>query len=99
MKGAGTIVAAPDGRAAINSSGGPNLATAGTGDVLSGIIGGLLAQGLSPWDAAVAGVYLHGQAGDIVAETTGDVGTIAGDLLDVIPQARLRTLAAGRGAQ
>jgi hydroxyethylthiazole kinase-like uncharacterized protein yjeF len=88
LKGAGTVVASPQGQARINRTGGPNLATAGTGDVLSGIIGGLLAQGCTPFDAAVAGVYLHGRAGDIVGERLGNAGTVAGDLLPAIPLAR-----------
>jgi len=88
LKGAGTIVASPDGRATINPTGGPNLATAGTGDVLSGLIAGLLAQGTDPFDAAVAGVFLHGQAGDLAAADIGPVGTLASDLLPRIPRAR-----------
>lgn len=88
LKGAATVVASPAGKMSINPTGGPNLATAGTGDVLSGIIGGLLAQGCEPFDAAVAGAYLHGRAGDLVAERLGDAGTVAGDLLSVIPEAR-----------
>jgi NAD(P)H-hydrate epimerase len=89
LKGAGTVVARPDGETVVNTTGGPNLATAGTGDVLSGIIGGLLAQGCSPYDAATAGVYIHGRAGDIVRARLGNVGTVASDLLDVIAAARL----------
>jgi NAD(P)H-hydrate epimerase len=92
LKGAGTVVAAPDGRASINPTGGPNLATAGTGDVLSGIISGLLAQGMSLYDAAVCGVYLHGKAGDLLRDEWGNVGTIAGDLVDVLPDARIAIL-------
>ncbi|GAC1503120.1 MAG: bifunctional ADP-dependent NAD(P)H-hydrate dehydratase/NAD(P)H-hydrate epimerase [Steroidobacteraceae bacterium] len=88
LKGAGTIVASPDGHVAINSTGGPNLATAGAGDVLSGIVGGLLAQGCPPWQAAVAGTYLHGKAGDLLRETVGDAGTLAGDLTGAVPRAR-----------
>src|SRR5262249_47045909 len=60
LKGAGTIVAAPDGRWTVNLSGGPILGTGGTGDVLSGVIGSLVGQGLAPYDAARLGVYLHG---------------------------------------
>jgi NAD(P)H-hydrate epimerase len=88
LKGAGTVIARPDGEAAINTTGGPNLATAGTGDVLSGIIGGLLAQRRSPYEAGVAGAYVHGRAGDTIAARMGDVGTIASDLLAVIPRVR-----------
>lgn len=88
LKGAGTVVASPDGALTINPTGGPNLATAGTGDVLSGIIGGLLAQGSPPYEAATVGVYLHGLAGDLVARTLGDAGTLASDLLSRVPEAR-----------
>jgi NAD(P)H-hydrate epimerase len=94
LKGAGTIVAAPDGRAVVNPTGGPNLATAGTGDVLSGVIGGLLAQGMEPFQAAVAGVYLHGKAGDLLFNRQGDAGTIASDLLPAIPIVRRAILQA-----
>ncbi|GAC1443010.1 MAG: bifunctional ADP-dependent NAD(P)H-hydrate dehydratase/NAD(P)H-hydrate epimerase [Chloroflexota bacterium] len=92
LKGAGTVVAAPSGEVSINSTGGPNLATAGTGDVLSGTIGGLLAQGCSPWRSAVAGVYLHGLAGDLASTKMGDTGTLASDLPDLLPFARLSIL-------
>lgn len=95
LKGAGTVVASPDGTTVVNPTGGPNLATAGTGDVLSGIIGGLLAQGCSPWSAAVAGVYLHGRAGDIWRAEHGEVGMVASDLLDNIPAARVSILGTG----
>jgi len=95
LKGAGTVVATPDGTASINPTGGPNLATAGTGDVLSGAIGGLLAPGCSPFDAAVCGVYLHGVAGDMLREEYGDAGTIASDLHAALPLARLFTLREG----
>jgi len=87
LKGAGTIVAGPDGRLAVNSTGNPGMATAGTGDVLTGIITGLLAQGLSAWDAACAGVYLHGLAGDLAASEQGEMGLIAGDVIQAIPWA------------
>jgi NAD(P)H-hydrate epimerase len=95
LKGAGTVVARPDGEARINPTGGPNLATGGTGDVLSGIIGGLLVQGADRWSAAVAGTYLHGLAGDRLAQRHGDSGTLAGDLLSEIPLARRALLDGG----
>jgi NAD(P)H-hydrate epimerase len=87
LKGAGTVIAGVDGRLAVNSTGNPGMATAGTGDVLTGMIVGLLAQGLSPWDAACAGVYLHGLAGDLAASDLGEAGLIAGDVLRTIPRA------------
>ncbi len=86
LKGAQTVVAAPDGRASLNSTGNPALASGGTGDVLTGLIGGFLAQGLAPWDAARRGVYLHGLAADFFVSHHGQRGMIAGDLLAVLPQ-------------
>ena len=86
LKGAQTVVAAPDGRASLNSTGNPALASGGTGDVLTGLIGGFLAQGLTPWDAARLGVYLHGLAADFFVSHHGQRGMIAGDLLAVLPQ-------------
>jgi ADP-dependent NAD(P)H-hydrate dehydratase / NAD(P)H-hydrate epimerase len=86
LKGAYTVIAAPDGRAKLNPSANAGLASAGTGDVLSGAIAGLLAQGLSPFDAACCGVYLHSEAGEMVREELGDAGMVAGDLLPVLPK-------------
>ncbi|PIU53395.1 MAG: bifunctional ADP-dependent NAD(P)H-hydrate dehydratase/NAD(P)H-hydrate epimerase [Deltaproteobacteria bacterium CG07_land_8_20_14_0_80_60_11] len=86
LKGAQTVVAAPDGRASLNSTGNPALASGGAGDVLTGLIGGFLAQGLAPWDAARLGVYLHGLAADFFVSRHGPRGMIAGDLLAVWPQ-------------
>jgi len=76
LKGAGSVVARPDGLYAINPTGSPALATAGTGDVLAGMLGAFLAQGLAHWDAALAATWLHGHAG----EGTGDIGLVAGDV-------------------
>lgn len=90
LKGARTVVAAPDGRLAVAPFENPALATGGTGDVLAGAIGSLLAQGLAPYDAARLGVYLHGQAGESVRERLGDAGLLASDLPDPIAVARKR---------
>ncbi len=88
LKGAHTVVAAPDGRVASSSVANPALGTGGTGDVLSGIIGSLLAQGVPTWEAACLGVYLHASAGDRVRERLGDAGLLASDLLAEIPRVR-----------
>ena len=90
LKGAKTVIAAPDGCFAIAPFENPALATGGTGDVLSGAIGSLLAQGLAPYAAARLGVYLHGLAGDAVRERIGDAGLLASDLPDAIAIARKR---------
>jgi NAD(P)H-hydrate epimerase len=87
LKGAGTVVAAPDGRIAVNPTGTPALATAGTGDVLSGVIGALLGRKLSPFDAARVGAYVHGLAGELAADEIGEEGILAGDLLPRLPLA------------
>lgn len=85
LKGHQTVVACPHGDVHINSSGNPGMATAGSGDVLSGIITGLIAQGLKTQQAAVAGVYIHGRAGDQAAADVGQRGMIAGDIIDYLP--------------
>ena len=87
LKGAYSIIVAPAGQAVINPFANPALATAGTGDVLSGIVAGLLAQGLSPFHAATAAAYVHGAAGEIVRSELGDAGAAASDLLLAIPKA------------
>jgi NAD(P)H-hydrate epimerase len=86
LKGQGTVVT--DGRrVSINPSGNPGMATAGSGDVLTGVIAALLAQGLEPFAAAQLGVYVHGLAGDMVRDALGEVGMIASDLVAYLPQA------------
>jgi NAD(P)H-hydrate epimerase len=87
LKGAGTVVATPRGEAFVNASGNPGMATGGTGDVLTGMIGSLLAQGYGPEDAARLGVHLHGLAGDLAVREKGEAGMIAGDLIEMIPAA------------
>jgi NAD(P)H-hydrate repair Nnr-like enzyme with NAD(P)H-hydrate dehydratase domain len=85
-KGPETRILSPDGRTLTNSNGTPALATAGTGDVLSGIIGSLLAQGLAPFEAATLGVELHAQAGKRAEQELGTRSVIATDLLAQLPQ-------------
>lgn len=85
LKGSRTVIALPDGRMYINTCGNPGMATGGTGDVLTGIIAGLAAQGMTPANAAIAGVYLHARAGDAAAERKGMAGMVAGDLLEELP--------------
>ncbi|HEY8490991.1 MAG TPA: NAD(P)H-hydrate dehydratase [Dehalococcoidia bacterium] len=94
LKGANTVVAAPDGRAALSPFANPALATAGTGDVLAGTVAGLLAQGLPPFEAAACGVYLHAAAGERVRNELGDAGALAGDLLPELPRV-MKDLRAG----
>jgi NAD(P)H-hydrate epimerase len=87
LKGARTVVATPEGEAIVNPSGNPGMATGGTGDVLTGVVGGLLAQGVAPARALPAAVFLHGLAGDLAAESRGMVGLVAGDLAEALPAA------------
>ena len=96
FKGAYSVVGHPDGTAMLSPYANPGLATAGTGDVLAGIIAGLASQGLPPGQAAALGVYLHGAAGDVVRNRIGDTGMIASDLLPVIPQVIADLRNAGR---
>ncbi len=86
LKGAYTIVAAPNGNAMVSPFSNPGLATAGTGDILAGAIVGLLSQGASLSDAASLGVFIHGEAGERVRSALGDTGMLAGDLLPELPK-------------
>ncbi len=88
LKGARTVIASPEGEAFLNLSGNPGMASAGMGDVLTGIIAGLVSQGYSPLEASVLGVYIHGKAGDLAYQELGGVGIIAGDLISRIPATR-----------
>jgi NAD(P)H-hydrate epimerase len=88
LKGARTLIAEPAGRLFFNRLGSPALATAGSGDVLTGVIATLLAQGLGAGDAARAGAYLHALAGEVCAREVGVVGTLATDVRDRLPRAR-----------
>ncbi|MDD2189407.1 MAG: NAD(P)H-hydrate dehydratase [Eubacteriales bacterium] len=92
LKGAGSVVATPDGETYINTTGNPGMATAGSGDVLSGVIAALLGQGLSSEAAAIAGVYLHGLAGDMAKDFMGEYGLIASDIASMMALAIKRTL-------
>ena len=85
LKGSRTVVALPDGALYVNTTGNPGMATGGAGDVLTGIIVSLVGQGVKPADAAIAGVYLHGLAGDAAAGKKGMHGMIAGDIIEELP--------------
>lgn len=86
LKGANTVIASPAGELVISPFVNPALATAGTGDILSGVIAGMLAQGLEAFDAACVGVYLHGLAGEMLRKKVGNAGLLAGELLPLLPQ-------------
>ncbi|HEC83348.1 MAG TPA: NAD(P)H-hydrate dehydratase, partial [Firmicutes bacterium] len=87
LKGAPTVIASPDGYVFVNPTGNQGLATAGSGDVLTGIIAGLLAQGSVPLEATCAAVFIHGYLGDMLLEEKGYYGFLAGELSERIPQA------------
>ena len=96
LKGASSLIAAPSGRLTVNLTGTPLMATAGSGDVLSGAIGAFLAGGMGAEDAAIAGAYMHGAAGERLARDLGDAGLLAHELADALPLAR-RELRSGNG--
>jgi NAD(P)H-hydrate epimerase len=87
LKGAATVTAAPDGRIAINPTGGPALATGGTGDVLLGMLTGLVAQGLDAFEATALAVFIHGAAADRLAKRAGSSGHLAGEIAIEVPAA------------
>ncbi len=89
LKGARTLIASPDGTVLVNTTGHAGMASGGMGDVLTGVIGGLLAQGLNAKDAATLGVFLHGMAADRLYDTFGDAGLLASDVMYELPAARL----------
>ncbi len=95
LKGAPTVIASPDGRTTVNATGNPGLATAGTGDVLTGILAAFVAQGLAPYDAARAAVHVHGLAADIAHARVGTLALVAGDVTAALPQALCRLNLAG----
>ena len=90
LKGARTLIAREDGMVFINPTGNPGMASGGMGDVLAGICGALLAQGLSPEDAAVTGCYAHGLAADLMVKRTGMMGLVASDLMEGLGQVWVR---------
>jgi len=96
LKGAHTVVASPDGGVAISPTGNPGMASGGTGDVLAGVVGGFIAQGLTLFDAAALGVFVHGAAADAVAARQGEVGLLARDIIAELPATIARLQAAAR---
>ncbi len=94
LKGAATVVAAPDGRCLINTTGNPGMASGGMGDVLTGLIAGWMTQGLDPLAACLAGVFLHGRAADALSEESGPFGYLASDVMRQIP-AQIRSIVEG----
>ncbi len=99
LKGAHTSIAFPDGTVYFNSTGNPGMATGGSGDILTGIICGLLAQGYKPYEACILGVYVHGAAGDVAAEKMSEEGMIAMDIIDSLGEAWKRVNHRGTEAQ
>ncbi|MEW6299257.1 MAG: NAD(P)H-hydrate dehydratase [Thermodesulfobacteriota bacterium] len=99
LKGAHTVIATPDGRCWVNPTGNPGMASGGMGDVLTGILGGFLAQGYPPQEACRLGVFLHGYTGDLAARDKGEVGILARDVIERLPRGlrALRHAALGDG--
>ncbi|MCS7229301.1 MAG: NAD(P)H-hydrate dehydratase [Candidatus Kryptonium sp.] len=97
LKGDTTVIANPEGEVFINSTGNPGMATAGSGDVLTGMIAGFMGQGLSALDAAICGVYLHGLAGDLARDKLGELPMMAMDILNSIPEAIQKVMKEDKG--
>lgn len=93
LKGAGTVVGAPDGRVFINPTGNPGMASGGSGDVLTGMVGAFLARGFDAVTALQAGCFLHGRAADVACGDFGEEGLVAGDIVEAIPRAMMRLTA------
>jgi NAD(P)H-hydrate epimerase len=87
LKGDKTVITHPSGKTLVNPTGNPGMASGGMGDVLTGLIAGLAAQKITPWQAAVLGVYIHGLAGDLAAKDKGEPSLIASDLVEQLPYA------------
>ena len=87
LKGSRTVIASPDGRVLVNPTGNPGMASGGTGDVLTGILGAFLARGLPAAQATAAAVYLHGLAGDLAAGRVGEEALIASDVVEALGEA------------
>jgi hydroxyethylthiazole kinase-like uncharacterized protein yjeF len=87
LKGAASVIADPEGQLYVNPTGNNGMASGGTGDVLTGVVAALLARGMAPLQAATLGAYVHGMAGDLAAESLGEMGMVAGDVLDHLPHA------------
>ena len=94
LKGANSLIARPTGELVVNPTGTPLLATAGSGDVLAGLIGALVAGGLDARDAAMAGAWLHGDAAQTLSLALGDAGLLAHEVADAVPRARRALTAA-----
>jgi ADP-dependent NAD(P)H-hydrate dehydratase len=90
LKGTGTVVTDGE-RVYVNTTGNPGMATAGAGDVLTGVVAALMGQGLGSFEATVLGVHVHGLAGDIAASRLGQISVIATDIIDALPEAFKKT--------
>jgi NAD(P)H-hydrate epimerase len=97
LKGAATVAASPQGAVFVNPTGGPNLATGGSGDVLTGLVTALVAQDCEPLEAAALAAYVHGLAGDRIAIRRGEGGLLAGELAEELPAAMQELREEGRG--